>query len=103
MGNNIYVWFDNCKCCKHPQKWLHLGKFSHGWRFALNVNHGYFNNLEAFKLWHTPDMFIVDENERVFTLNQLLREIKRKKNMKIRKEEGVINDDLCDLLYYEFV
>jgi hypothetical protein len=102
MGTNIYAWINPCKECGMPQKYIHIGKLSHGWRFALDVSHNCFTNLEAFKLWHNSDMFLVDGAENVWTFNQLLREIKRKKNQKKREGVGIRNDIMCDIINYEF-
>jgi len=103
MGTNIYAWINPCKTCGMPQKSINIGKLSHGWRFALDVCHNCFTNLEAFKLWCNPDTFLVDGAEKVWTFNQLLREIKRKKNQKKREGAGIRNDVLCDIINFKYL
>jgi hypothetical protein len=103
MGSNIYAWINPCKECGMPQKYIHVGKFSHGWRFALDVSHNCFSNLDAFELWHNSEMYLVDEKERVWTINQLIREIKRKRNQKKNTGKEIINDEYCDIIPFEFV
>ena len=37
MGTNYYLHVDPCRCCKRPDRILHIGKSSYGWHFQLRV------------------------------------------------------------------
>ena len=37
MGTNYYLHVNPCRCCKRPERILHIGKSSYGWHFQLRV------------------------------------------------------------------
>ncbi len=51
MGTNYYVKTDTCPSCGHKPEGIHLGKSSHGWKFAFRLNGEYYKNIRQLRKW----------------------------------------------------
>ena len=63
---------------------LHVGKSSFGWHFSLCIYPALgINNLDDWiKLWNSPDVVIVDEEDRVITPEEMIDRITKRNNPK---------------------
>lgn len=77
MSTNYYVKTvekSACRCCGHcePSQLLHIGKSSMGWAFALHVTDEIKSLEDWKKIFKTKGNIILDEYNRVITIEDML-------------------------------
>lgn len=71
MGTNYYALFNICPCCQRPEKEMHIGKRSGGWRFNFYGD----EQIRSWEDWQKalamPQSLIRNEYGEHVTLSEL--------------------------------
>ena len=92
MGTNFYFRKQighQCEHCGRADKYeeLHVGKSSHGWKFAFDTWHGEFKSFKAWKtLMETNPGKIFDEYGDCISLTDFIEKVESKQGGKGLKE-----------------
>ena len=82
MGTNVYAEINACPHCGVPEEKLHVGKFSGGWVFALQVypERG-LNNLADWEnfAYQNPKLTLIDEYGEIYSIFRLVDAIQNRK------------------------
>lgn len=112
MGTNYYANIKPCKCCKKPEKQLHIGKSSFGWTFTFHAVDEYesIDNkpIDSWKRWKevlsVTDITITDEYDNDVSFDDFCKLVDSKKTERNNhvvycRQKGrnyVINKDFMD-------
>lgn len=91
MGTNYYAHVNVCKCCKHPEKKLHIGKSSYGWTFTFHAVRDYESldgiAIDSWKRWQEVlkkiDVEIVNECDEAVGKDEFIEIVESKKAEKL--------------------
>ena len=85
MGTNYYAKINCCKLCGKPEKEVHIGKDSAGWKFVIELNSEYFTNLEElYAFMQQSNVRIFDEYGKEVTYEDIIDIIETNKDMESR-------------------
>lgn len=106
MSCNFYARINICKICKRFNE-IHLGKQSGGWKFAVEMNEGYYRDYKEFiQFIKRKDVKIIDEYGRKISQAVLIKGIKAHSKDKSHFEaylpDKKIDCKEADLCFYEF-
>lgn len=106
MGTNYYARIDICKVCKRFNE-IHLGKQSGGWKFAIEMQEGYYRDYEEFiQFIKREDVKIVNEYGKSISPTVLIKGIKahskEQSHFSGYPKDKKIDCKEADLCFYEF-
>jgi len=87
MGTNYYANVKPCKCCKKPEKQMHIGKSSYGWTFTFHAVDEWESidkkPINSWKRWQevlsSPDITITNENDEDVSMEDFRKLVESKK------------------------
>jgi len=74
MGTNYYIKANECECCGHKPRNIHIGKKSYGWKFLFQRHEGLTSKAEWVEELRS-DVLIEDEYGRSIQADDLIRSI----------------------------
>lgn len=101
MGTNYYAQIKVCPKCKRPEKELHIGKSSAGWKFSFALNGEEYHNVKQLKKWLTRKE-IRDEYGKKISHARFWKMVNDKQKLKNPKETDAIVIDGYDFYDREF-
>ena len=86
MGTNFYLEYAYCEACGKPNKLLHLGKNSMGWKFLIHKSEDITNYIELKN--KIKQGVIKDEYGRIYSQQEFLEIIESNQKQKHHEYHG---------------